>query len=109
MRTFDVVDFGAKGDNQTDKTAAFSDCMKAVIEAGGGRIFLPSGVYQGRIIIPPFQASSWMVIEIVGAFQPSPVFGTIGSFPLLDNGSIIKSSATSGPAVIDATPDPASP
>ena len=108
-RTFNVSDYGALGDDKTDNTAAFSKCLKAVIEAGGGRMWLPAGVYRGKITIPPFQAASWIAIEIVGESQPAPVFGTIGSFPLLNNGSIVKCLSTSGPAVISATPDPASP
>ena len=51
-RTFNVLDYGAKGDDQTDNTEAFSACLKAVIEAGGGRMFIPDGIYRGRIIIP---------------------------------------------------------
>ena len=108
-RVFDVRTYGAVGDDKTDNTAAFSACLKAVIEAGGGQMRLPAGVYRGRIAIPPFQASSWIVIEIVGEKQPAPVFGTIGAFPLLDNGTIVKSLSGSGPAVISAAPDPSSP
>jgi hypothetical protein len=109
QNVFDVTDFGAVGDGQRDNTDAFSACIGAVIGAGGGRMCIPSGVYLGNIVIPGFQASSWIVIEIVGARRPAPVFGTVGSFPLLQSGSIVKSVATSGPAVISATPDPASP
>lgn len=106
---FNVLDYGAKGDDKTDNTEAFSACLAAVIANGGGRMVIPAGVYRGRIIIPPFQAASWIAVEIVGAGQPAPVFGTVGSFPLLNNGAIIKSDAASGPAVISATPDPDSP
>ncbi len=48
---FNIVDYGAKGDDSTDNTAAFSKCMEAVIAAGGGQMYLPAGVYRGRIII----------------------------------------------------------
>ena len=109
MNAFNVLDYGARGDDRTDNTEAFSACLKAVIANGGGRMVIPAGVYRGRIITPPFQASSWIAVEIVGAGQPAPVFGTVSSFPLLDNGTIIKSDDTSGPAVISATPDPDSP
>ena len=37
-RVFDVCDYGAKGDDKTDNTAAFSACLDAVIAAGGGRM-----------------------------------------------------------------------
>ncbi|MBT7863217.1 MAG: hypothetical protein HN712_23075 [Gemmatimonadetes bacterium] len=108
-RTFNVLDFGAVGDDDTDNTSAFSACVEAAIEAGGGRIYIPAGVYRGRITIPPFRAKSWLVIEIVGEGQPAPVFGTIGACMPMDNGTIIKGLATSGPAVIAATPDPTAP
>ena len=49
---FNVRDYGAVGDDKTDNTAAFSKCLDAIIAAGGGRMFLPDGVYRGRILIP---------------------------------------------------------
>jgi hypothetical protein len=110
MKIVHVQDYGAVGDDRTDNTSAFSAALDDIIQAGGGRMVIPAGVYRGRIILPPFQASSWISVEIVGAGQPAPVFGTVGSFPLLDRGgTILKSDAPSGPAVISATPDPDSP
>jgi len=108
-RDFNVLDYGAVADDKTDNTDAFSACLAAVIEAGGGRMYLPGGVYRGRIVIPPFQAPSWIVVEIVGDGQPAPVFGTIGSFPLLEDGSIVRCLEPSGLAVISAAPAPSSP
>jgi len=104
-RTFNVLNYGAVGDDKTDNTEAFSACLKAVIEAGGGKMYLPDGVYRGRITIPPVSKPlpSWITIEIVGESEPTPVFGTIGSFPLQDNGTIVKSLAKSGNAVISAS------
>jgi hypothetical protein len=104
--SFNVVDYGAIGDDKTDNTKAFSECLEAIIADGGGRMYLPAGVYRGRITIPAFQAPSWIVIEIAGEGQPAPVFGTIGSIPLLNNGTIIKCLSATGPAVISAAPDP---
>ena len=78
--TFNAVDYGAVGDDSTDNTEAFSACLEAVIKAGGGRMFLPDGIYRGRIIIPGTQ--HWITVEIEGESTPTPVFGTIGSFPL---------------------------
>ena len=103
-RAFNVVDYGALGDDAKDNTEAFSACLKAVIEAGGGRMFLPTGVYRGRIIIPPVSRpiTSWITVEIVGEREPTPVFGTIGSFPLRNDATIVKCLAESGPAVISA-------
>lgn len=43
--TFNVTDYGAVGDDSTDNTAAFTVCLSAVIAAGGGKMYLPDGVY----------------------------------------------------------------
>lgn len=105
-REFDALAFGVKGDDATDNTEAFSRCLKAVIDAGGGRVTLPAGVYRGRIIVPPVSrpSPSWITVEITGGQEPTPVFGTIGSFPLQSRGTIVKCLAESGPSVITAAP-----
>lgn len=103
-RVFNVLSYGAVGDDKTDNTAAFSACIKAVIEAGGGRMYIPDGVYRGRIIIPG--TKKWITVEIVGEREPTPIFGTIGSFPYQNKGTIVKSLAESGPAVISASNSP---
>lgn len=102
---FKALDYGALGDDAKDNTPAFSACLKAIIDAGGGRMVLPSGVFRGRIIIPPVgkPMPSWITVEIVGEIEPSPVFGTIGHFPLQNHGTIIKCLETTGPAVISAS------
>jgi hypothetical protein len=106
--TFNVRDYGAIGDDKTDNTAAFSKCLDAVIAAGGGRMFLPDGVYRGRITIPPVSkpAPSWITVEIVGESEPAPVFGTVGNFPLQNKGTIVKCLAESGAAAISADKAP---
>ncbi len=103
-KVYNVRDYGAVGDDRTDNTAAFSKCLDTVIAAGGGRMYLPDGVYRGRIVIPAVSKpiSSWITVEIVGEREPTPVFGTIGSFPLRDDGTIVKCLAESGAAVITA-------
>ena len=105
-RVFNVLKFGAVGDDKTDNTEAFSACIKAVIAAGGGKMVLPDGVYRGRITIPPVSKPlpSWITIEIAGESEPATVWGTIGSFPLQQNGTLVKCLATSGAAVISASP-----
>ena len=109
-RVFNVLKYGAVGDDKTDNTAAFSACLKAVIAVGGGRMVLPAGVYRGGIVIPAVSKPmpSWITVEITGELEPTPVFGTIGSFPLLNNGVIVKSLSKAGPAVISASSSPAS-
>lgn len=103
-KLFNVLKYGAVGDDKTDNTAAFSACLKALIAAGGGQMYLPDGVYRGAIIIPevPDSITSWLTVEIVGESEPTPVYGTIGNFPLRDRGTIIKGLAPSGAAVISA-------
>lgn len=107
-RTFNVLDYGAIGNDKTDNTEAFTACLMAMIEAGGGRMYLPDGVYRGRILIPAVSKPipSWITLEIVGESEPTPVFGTIGSFPFLSNGTIVKSLSQAGPAVISASSSP---
>ena len=107
---FNTLKYGAVGDDKTDNTEAFSACLKAVVAAGGGRMYLPDGVYRGRIEIPPVSKPlpSWITVEIVGESEPTPVFGTIGSFPLQSNGTIVKSLLQTGAAVISAGSSPSS-
>lgn len=102
QRVFNATDYGALGDDAKDNTEAFSACLKALVEAGGGRMYLPTGVYRGRIIIPPVSKpiTSWITVEIVGEREPTHVFGTIGSFPLRNDATIVKCLAETGPAVI---------
>jgi hypothetical protein len=103
-RDFNVQDYGAVGDDKTDNTAAFSGCLDAMIKSGGGRMLIPDGILRGRIIIPG--TKEWITLEIVGAHEPTPVFGTIGAFPFPSNGTILKGVAESGPAVISASNKP---
>ena len=92
LHVFNVLNYGAVGDDQTDNIEAFTACLKAVVAAAGGRMYLPAGVYRGGIVIPAVSKPipSWITVEIVGESQPTPVFGTIGSFPLLKNGTIVE-------------------
>lgn len=101
-RVFNLLNYGAVGDDKTDNTEAFSACLKAVIEAGGGQMYVPAGVYLGRMTIPAIRDHDWVAVEIVGENQPATVFGTIGRNELPSNSSIVKCLATSGPAVITA-------
>jgi len=52
--TLNVRDFGAKGDGQTDDTAAFQKAMDASAAAGGGKVLAPRGTYffAGHLNVP---------------------------------------------------------
>lgn len=102
--TFNVLDYGAVGDDKTDNTEAFSACIDAIIKAGGGKMFIPNGIYRGRIIIPG--SKDWITIRIEGESEPTPVFGTISSFAYPQAGTIIKCLDQQGPAVITAKNTP---
>jgi hypothetical protein len=101
MITLNVLDYGAEGDGATDNTKVFSSCLDSIIKAGGGRMHIPAGIYLGRILIPG--TKEWITVEITGENEPTPVFGTIGSFPFQQNGTIIKCPDKSGPAVVSAS------
>lgn len=49
-----VRDFGAKGDGQTDDTAAFQKALDAARQAGGGVVYAPRGNYffAGHLTVP---------------------------------------------------------
>src|SRR5262249_37751905 len=51
---YSVLDFGAKGDGQTDATAAFQKALDAAGQAGGGVVYAPRGNYffRGHLNIP---------------------------------------------------------
>lgn len=105
---FNARDYGAVGDDKTDNTEAFSKCMDALIAAGGGQMYIPAGVYRGRIVFPAVSKPipSWITVEVVGECEPTPVFDTLGNFPLQDKGTIVKCLAETGAAVISASPSP---
>lgn len=54
IMTFNVRDFGAKGDGVTDDTNAFQGALFAAERLGGGIVFAPAGKYaiQGNLLIP---------------------------------------------------------
>ena len=51
---YSVSDFGAKGDGQSDDTAAFQKALDTAGEAGGGEVYAPRGSYffAGNLKVP---------------------------------------------------------
>ncbi|MDW8320119.1 MAG: glycosyl hydrolase family 28-related protein [Armatimonadota bacterium] len=51
---WNVRDFGAKGDGQSDDTAAFQRALDEAGKAGGGVVYAPRGNYlfKGRLVVP---------------------------------------------------------
>ena len=41
-----VLDFGAKADNQTDNTEAFQNALDAAAKLPGGEVYAPAGIYR---------------------------------------------------------------
>jgi polygalacturonase/lysophospholipase L1-like esterase len=44
-RTFDIRDYGAKGDGETKNTKAFSKAIEACAISGGGKVLVPEGTW----------------------------------------------------------------
>ena len=63
------------------------------------------GIYRGNIVVPAVPLSTIVTVEIAGDVAPAPVFGTVGNLSLCSNCShtVVRSTETSGPAVISAT------
>jgi len=51
---YSVVDFGAKGDGETDDTSAFQKALDAAGQAAGGQVYAPRGSYRfaGHLNVP---------------------------------------------------------
>ena len=79
-----VVDFGAKGDNSTDNTAAFKAALAAAHKEGGGEVYVGPGLYVftgGSITVPPG-------VTLSGSYGSVPSHDLRSHQPL-DDGSIL--------------------
>ena len=65
--TLNVREFGAKGDGQTDDTAAFQKAMDASAKDGGGTVMAPRGTYffAGHLSVPA-------AVTLAGIWQSVP-------------------------------------
>src|SRR6476646_2319562 len=59
-KMFNVKDFGAKGDNQTDNTEAIQKAINAATNAGGGKVVISPGIY----LCGPLQFASNLALQI---------------------------------------------
>lgn len=97
-RTFDLADFGAKGDGRTMNTAAFTQAIAAVAQAGGGKLVVPRGVF----VTAPFKLCSNLELHLAeGAVIKAPeTFEALG----LPHPSTFKTQAEANAAF--KVPDP---
>jgi len=70
--SWDVRDFGARGDGQSDDTAAFQRTLDAAGRAGGGTVLAPRGAYRfaGRLNVP-------VGVTLKGSFESVPAHNGI--------------------------------
>jgi len=59
-RIYNIKDFGALGDNQTDNTAAIQKAIDATKNSGGGKVIVSTGVY----LCGPLQFASNLALQI---------------------------------------------
>ena len=49
-KTYDVKEYGAKGDGRADDGRAIEDAISAAADAGGGRVLFPAGRYKANVV-----------------------------------------------------------
>eukprot|EP00055_Hartaetosiga_balthica_P006637 m.21294 g.21294 ORF g.21294 m.21294 type:complete len:478 (-) comp5337_c0_seq1:33-1466(-) len=88
--TYDVEDFGAKGDNKTDNTQAFQSALNTAYQNAGGIVFAPPGLYRfsGNIIVPP-------AVTLQGSYDSVPSHDCRqGDYP--NDGTVLMPTANRG-------------
>jgi hypothetical protein len=91
---FNVADFGAAGDGQTDDTAAFQKALDAAAKAGGGVVYAPRGNYffAGSLNVPN-------AVTLAGVWQSVPAHNGIRNSGLpkpTDDGTTFLVTAGAG-------------
>src|ERR1035437_3633282 len=59
-KTFNIKDYGAMSNDITDNTKAIQDAINAAVNAGGGKVVVPSGTY----LSGPLQFASNLNLQI---------------------------------------------
>lgn len=85
-----VLDFGAKGDNKTDNTAAFQTALNKAQSTGGGTVYAPPGLYRfaGSLNIADG-------VTLQGSFNVIPSHDVRDGAPITD-GTVLMPTAGRG-------------
>lgn len=84
--TFDVMDYGAKGDGVTDDAPAIHQAFDAADAANGGTVYFPAGktfYIASKWTMAPVKTNDWLG-------QTAPTVHRTGTITMLGNGSTIK-------------------
>lgn len=103
-KRINALSYGFSTSNsESANTAIMTTILTDAIAAGGNWVVhIPAGAYSSKITVPYVASfANWTNIIIEGEGEPVQYFGTAGTLTLLDNNTVIKSSAASG-AVISA-------
>eukprot|EP01047_Picozoa_sp_COSAG01_P061253 COSAG01_NODE_7624_length_3123_cov_2.814815_2_plen_379_part_00 len=87
---FNVLDYGAKANNQTDDTAAFASALAAAHAAKGGEVYAPPGLYvlAGNLTIPPG-------VSLTGSYRVVPSHDVRNHQPI-DDGTVLIPTGSRG-------------
>ena len=95
--TFNVKHFGALGDGLTDDTKAIQNTIEACAQAGGGTVFLPSGLYRSD----PLQLRSDLTLALdIGAVL---VGSNLRGDQALLRGNRLQRITLTGPGAIEGS------
>lgn len=80
----DLIKFGCVGDGVADDTVKFNQAIAQLVANGGGTVYGGTGKFKvSNIVIP--NTTYWVKVEILGAEAPTPIFGTVGAYPEMNN------------------------
>jgi len=96
-QTFNVVDFGALGDNLHDNSAAFTKAIDRCVGMGGGTVYVPKGLYK---LSTPLYLQSGINLhlskEAILSFSPEIISGFLVNCNNLENVKISGSGMIRG-------------